>query len=110
MSENDDARDLELLLMEGAVVRLRARVMALVFGSAFGSILFLMTAWLVIRGGEDVGAHLGLLAHYLPGYTVTWGGSVLGALYGFGLGAGFGFLLARIYNRLGPDSRSNGEG
>jgi hypothetical protein len=46
----------------------------------------------------------------LPGYTVTWGGSVLGALYGFGLGAGFGFLLARIYNRLGPDSRSNGEG
>lgn len=110
MSESTDPRELERLLIDGAVVRLRARVMALVFGSAFGSVLFLMTAWLVIRGGENVGAHLGLLAHYFPGYTVTWGGSVLGGLYGFGLGAGFGFLLARIYNRLGPDSRSNGEG
>ncbi|MAF65527.1 MAG: hypothetical protein CMJ84_07700 [Planctomycetes bacterium] len=95
-------------MLEAAIVRLRARVVGLALGCACGGVLFLMTAWLVVRGGENVGAHLGLLANYLPGYSVTWGGSVLGGLYGFVLGAVLGFCLARIYNRLGPDSRKNG--
>jgi hypothetical protein len=108
LSEEEAVREAEQRLIREAVVRLRARVMALVMGSACGTVLFVMTAWLVVRGGENVGAHLGLLSNYFPGYTVTWGGSLLGGFYGFLFGGILGFSLAHLYNRLGPDSRSNG--
>ena len=40
-------------------------------GAVSGLILFLATMVLVIRGGPVVGPHIGLLAQFLPGYTVT---------------------------------------
>lgn len=83
-----------------AVARLRAGVMATVFGMSSGSALFVATAWLVIRGGPNVGQHLGLLRFYFPGYTVTWGGAFLGFFYGALFGAVAGFALAWLYNRL----------
>ena len=47
-----------------AVARLRAGVMAVVFGMFGGGSLFLATVWLLLRGGENVGKHLSLLHHY----------------------------------------------
>ncbi len=45
------------------VVRIQAGVLALV-GALIGGIgLFVMTAWLLIKGGPQVGAHLQLLGH-----------------------------------------------
>ena len=61
---------------------------------------FVATAWLLIKGGENVGATLGLLGNYLPGYAVTWPGAVVGRLYGAAIGAAMGWTLARVYNRL----------
>ncbi len=90
----------EELALARAVARLRAGVMAAVFGLTAGSGLWLATVWLVIRGGENVGAHLKLLRVYFPGYTVTWGGAFLGFVYGALVGGLAGFLLAWIYNRL----------
>lgn len=87
-------------MVRAAVVRLRARVMALVFGMVGGTGVLVATAWLLIRGGHDVGAHLGLLANYFPGYTVSWGGALLGFGYGALVGALSGWALARIYNRV----------
>ena len=55
--------------------------------------LFIYYGWLVIRGGSSVGAHLGLLGQYFPGYSVTWSGCILGFFYGFSRGVyscGFG--------------------
>ena len=83
-----------------AIARLRAGVMATVFGMTCGAALWLATVWLVIRGGSNVGQHLGLLRYYFPGYAVTWGGSFLGFFYGALTGAVVGFFLAWIYNRL----------
>ncbi len=83
-----------------AIARLRAGVMAAVFGLTGGAGLWLATAWLVIRGGDNVGAHLKLLRFYFPGYTVTWGGAFVGFVYGALVGGSAGFLLAWIYNRL----------
>ena len=52
------------------------------------------------RGGEVVGPHLGLLGWYFPGYSVTFGGSLIGAVYAFVLGYGLGRAIAMIYNSL----------
>ncbi len=93
-------RDSEDVALARAVARLRAGVMATVFGMSSGCALFVATLWLVIRGGTNVGQHLSLLRFYFPGYTVTWGGALLGFLYGALVGGVAGFLLAWIYNRL----------
>jgi hypothetical protein len=90
----------ELALIEIAVARLRAGILAIVFGMVGGAGLFVATAWLLIKGGENVGATLGLLGNYLPGYAVTWPGAVVGLLYGAAIGAAMGWTLARVYNRL----------
>ena len=87
-------------LLRGAIARLRASVMAVTFGLAGGTGLFVATAWLVIRGGEVVGPHLGLLNNYFPGYSVTWIGAFVGAFYGALVGAAAGWVLAWTYNRV----------
>ena len=91
-------RDLEILAR--AVARLRAGVMALVFGFFGAAGLCLATVWLLVRGGPDVGRHLGLLSNYFPGYSVSWPGAALGLVYGGLTGALLGSSVAWIYNRL----------
>lgn len=87
-------------LIHAAVARLRAGILAVVFAMMTGTGLFVATAWLLIKGGQNVGATLGLLGNYLPGYSVTWPGAVIGLLYGAAIGGAGGWSLARIYNRL----------
>ena len=67
-------------------------------------LLFAATVLLVFRGGENVGAHLGLLSVYLPGYSVTVKGAFIGAAYLFFIGYGAGRTIATIYNRIAPKS------
>jgi hypothetical protein len=90
----------ERALIEAAVARMRAGILAIVFAMLCGTGLFVATAWLLIKGGENVGATLGLLGNYLPGYAVTWPGAIVGLLYGAAIGAAMGWTLARVYNRL----------
>lgn len=90
----------EELLISRAVARIRAGIMALVFGMVGGVGLFVATVWLLFRGGESVGPTLGLLGYYFPGYSVTPWGSIVGLVYGFVLGAIIGWSVARTYNRI----------
>lgn len=90
----------ELELIRAGILRLRTRILALVFGLCGGTGIFFATAALLIRGGENVGQHLRLLNVYLPGYEVTWPGAFIGFMYGALYGAILGFTLAWIYNRL----------
>jgi hypothetical protein len=62
--------------------------------------VFAATNFLVVRGGEVVGPHLELLSIFLPGYRVTFLGSLLGFVYAFVVGYGFGRTVSVIYNRL----------
>jgi hypothetical protein len=65
-----------------------------------GAALFLMTVWLLLKGGPHVGAHLQLLGHYLAGYIVSWTGSVVGFMSG-GAGRGtIGWAIGKIYNKV----------
>ena len=90
----------EWKVLNAAMARIRAGVMAVVFGMVGGVGLFVATIWLVVRGGSNVGKHLGLLSNYFPGYTVTIGGAFLGLVYGALVGAIVGWLVAWIYNRV----------
>jgi hypothetical protein len=49
-------------------------------GIVGGLALFSATAWLVVRGTADESTHAALFAWYLPGYSVSLGGAVAGAV------------------------------
>ena len=83
-----------------AVARLKARVLALVFGTVCGLGLFGMTAWLIIKGGVQVGEHLRLLRHFFIGYDVTWPGAFIGLGYGAVAGGFVGWAIGMVYNRI----------
>lgn len=87
-------------IISTTIARLRAGIMAIVCGLLAGTGLLVATIWLVLRGGPNVGQHLILLRNYLPGYTVTPGGAVLGFVYGFVLGGAVGWSTAWVYNRV----------
>ena len=80
------------------VVRLQAEVLAFAGAVLGGAGLFLMTAWLVVKGGPEVGPHLGLLGQYFPGYSVTWPGAFIGLVYGAMVGGLTGAMIGWLYN------------
>jgi hypothetical protein len=82
------------------VIKLHSKILGLSFGLICGLGLFIATNWLVIKGGRKVGQHLKLLAHYFPGYSVSFTGSLFGFIYGFLVGACSGILIGWLYNTL----------
>ena len=90
----------EVVELRRAVQRLNQRAWGIAVGM-LGSIgIFVATNVLVIKGGPNVGQHLGLLSQYFPGYSVTFVGSVIGAIYVFVLGYVLGRMIGLVYNRL----------
>jgi len=81
-----------------------ARYDPVALGGAVGSIaavtLLLATVVLLLRGGDPVGPTLSLLANFLLGYQVSWGGALLG-FFEAGIGGfAFGFGLAKVINAV----------
>lgn len=74
--------------------RANARAWGIATGLVLGLGLCGATLWLVAKGGPDAGAHLGRLSQVLPGYSVTWGGGLIGLAYGFVIGYALGRVLA----------------
>lgn len=83
-----------------AVLRLNQRAWGISVGMLLGMGLFVATNVLVLKGGEMVGLHLSLLSRYFPGYSVTFGGSIIGFIYCFVLGYVLGRMIGMVYNRL----------
>ena len=65
--------------------------------------LLLTTNWLVVRGTGESSTNAALLGQYLPGYTVSFFGSVVGAIGVFGLAFVLSHVLAWIYNFVAPE-------
>jgi len=95
----DDPKTLEKVVLT-RLLRLNAVVQGVVAGLVTGAAIFVATNWLVLKGGEEVGPHLGLLGQFFIGYEVTFFGSLIGFIYGFGAGYIAGYGVARIYNWL----------
>lgn len=100
-TEMDSARG--DLIVRAAFARLDITALAVAAGVVGGFLLFCATAWLLLRGappGMHIGPHLGLLANYLPGYSVTWPGSVVGFVYGLAGGATIGGIFGIVWNMV----------
>jgi len=86
--------------IEHAVIVLNEKLLGTVLGILFGSMLFLATNFLILKGGENVGAHLALLSVFFPGYRVTFFGSLIGFFYMFVLGFIIGIVIGAVYNKI----------
>ena len=82
------------------LMQLNAPITGVVVGVICGLGLCIATLFLVIKGGDVVGPHLGLLEQFFWGYRVTIIGSFVGLFYGFVVGFGMGCLTALLYNLL----------
>ncbi len=82
------------------VIRIQSGVLAIVCAVLGGLLLFLMTIWLLIKDGPGAGPHLSLLGNYFIGYSVTWGGSIVGLFYGALTGGIVGWVIGTIYNMV----------
>jgi hypothetical protein len=86
--------------IEHAVMVLNVKLLGMVLGILFGSMLFLATNFLILKRGENVGAHLALLSVFFPGYRVTFFGSLIGFFYMFVLGFIIGIVIGAVYNKI----------
>lgn len=80
------------------MLRLNSKAWGIATGLLGGLSIFIATMVLVLKGGENVGQHLSLLAVYLPGYRVTVFGAFLGFVYLFVIGYALGRLIGYVYN------------
>ena len=87
-------------LLARAILELNGNILGIVLGIVAAIVLFLATNWLVIKGGERVGPHLGLLGQFLIGYSVSFVGSLIGMVYAFAGGYVAGRIVAGVYNRM----------
>ena len=80
----------------------------MISGPALGLALGLLTAlqlvavswWLILRGTAPESYHAALLKYYLPGYSPSPLGAIVGGAWLFFLVYGFARLFAGIYNRV----------
>ena len=86
--------------LQAALVRLNARAWGIAVGLLLGGGLFVATIVLVIKGGENMGQHLQLLRVFLPGYSVSVLGSLVGFIYLFVLGYILGRFVGVVYNKM----------
>ncbi len=74
------------------------------FGIAMGALIavgtFAATMWLVFQGTATYSKHMALLANFLPGYSVSISGSIIGAIELFIIVYAGCYLFGTIYNKI----------
>ena len=90
--------DPDKVMLMVAFARIDIPAFAIAFGTLFSVAIFLATIILVNKGGPVVGPNLANLGVYLPGYTVSFTGGIIGAFYFFVIGAVIGGILAILWN------------
>jgi hypothetical protein len=84
----------------GVTLRFDGNYLGLALGSIIAGGLFVTTSWLVLRGSASESIHAILLSQYLPGYTVSIPGSLLGAIELFCVVFIICQLFSSIYNKV----------
>jgi hypothetical protein len=85
---------------QDVIQQLNGRAWGIAMGLVLGIGLFIATNFLVLKGGPEVGPHLALIGEYLPGYRVSFVGSLIGFVYLFVIGYGIGRIIGSVYNRM----------
>jgi len=94
-----DARDADTELTPPTFL-ISGNALGVALGALLALNLFLSTNWLVIRGTAAQSPNAALVAQYLPGYTVSLPGSVVGAAELFAVAFVLSHVLAAIYNQI----------
>lgn len=81
-----------------SVIRLSGHILGFILGVIGALVIFIATNWLVLKGGPVVGPHMRLLDQFFVGYSVTFIGSLVGAVYAFIIGYVSGLFVAMVYN------------
>jgi len=85
-------------IIEAAFAKLDPLALGTALGIVSGVVLFLMTMVLLLKGRDPVGPNLLLLDQYLPGFTVSWPGALIGLLEAGIGGFALGYLGAWLRN------------
>ena len=85
-------------LIVQAFARLDRTALGISIGALCGLAVFVMTNFLILKGGEHIGQNLQLLSQYFIGYKVTFIGSLIGLVYGFVFGFILGWSTAFLRN------------
>lgn len=96
---NSPVKDHEIL--SAVFAKMDVPALTIATGILGALMLFFATAILLLQTVPEnypVGPHLSALADYLPGYSVTWPGTLVGAFYGFVCGGIAGFAVAVYWN------------
>lgn len=80
--------------------RFDGNYLGLALGSMVAAGLIVTTNWLVLRGTADESMHAVLLAQYLPGYSISVPGSIIGAVELFVVTYLLCLLFSWIYNNV----------
>jgi len=91
------SRDEDLL---GITLYFDGNYLGLALGAIVALGLFVTTSWLVLRGTAGESMNALLLTNYLPGYSVSYTGGLLGAVEVFGITYLVCRLFSWIYNRV----------
>ena len=78
--------------------RLDPVALGLSSGITCGALIFVATLFLIIRDGWKAGPHLALLSNFVPGFSVTFQGAVMGLIGLFILGFIVGSIVAYVRN------------
>jgi hypothetical protein len=87
-------------VLKPSVLRLHGSSLGLAMGTIAAVGLFCSTSWLVVRGTAGQSVHAALFANYIPGYSVSILGGLLGAVELFAMVFLASLLLAAVYNKL----------
>ena len=78
-------------------MKLRARALGLAIGIVWGLAIFLATIGSVLMGNGET---MSKLTVFLTGYRVSFGGAIVGLIWGLVGGFLFGALVAWLYNSI----------
>lgn len=81
-------------------IRLDGNSLGLALGALLSMGLLITTNWLVLRGTAAESIHAALLGNYLPGYKVSFAGSLIGAVELFIIVYLFCQVFCIVYNRI----------
>jgi hypothetical protein len=82
------------------IVSIGGNALGIALGAVVACGLILTTGWLVLRGTADESVNARLLEHFLPGYSVSLPGSLIGAVQLFILVYLSCLLWSWIYNKI----------
>ncbi len=80
-------------------MKLNATALGVAGGIIWGVSMLILT-WICMANGYAA-MWLEVMASVYPGYNISFGGSIIGLLYGFADGFIGLFILGWLYNRLG---------